>query len=231
MIRKILTDIEGTTSSIEFVHKVLFPFSRTHIGDFLSSSTDPEVKLSIQSLWYEDLKGTRDSKPDVMAVTALLQDWIDSDAKHPILKLLQGKIWRFGYESGAYKGHVYPDVRKIFEIWDSNGLSISIYSSGSVEAQKLLFRHSEAGDLTKIISHYFDTEVGPKRNASSYVTIAHRLKSSAEEILFLSDIKEELDAAREAGMKTIQLLREPLPPQGDHESAGNFEEVLMKMKI
>ncbi|MES2746388.1 MAG: acireductone synthase, partial [Bdellovibrionota bacterium] len=184
-----------------------------------------EVKLSIQKIWHEDLGGAKGSEPDLKAVTDQLHSWIDKDVKQPILKSLQGKIWKSGYESGSYKGHVYSEVANAFAAWRSEGKNLSIYSSGSVEAQKLLFKYSEAGDLTKMLDRYFDTEVGHKREAKSYATIAERLALAPSEIVFLSDIKEELDAARDAGMKTIQLLRDPLPTLGDHPTAKDFDEV------
>lgn len=225
MIRAILTDIEGTTSSIEFVHKVLFPYARSHIGTFLEKNEDQEVKALIEKLWTEDLKNSPGSSPDIKAVTELLRTWIDQDLKDPTLKTLQGKIWKAGYEAKAYSGHVYPDVKGALKTWHAEGFCVAIYSSGSVQAQKLIFTHSDAGDLTPNIDRYFDTEVGHKRQSASYKTIAEQLGFKPSEIVFLSDIKEELDAALEAGFKTIQLLREPLPILGDHEKAKNFDEV------
>lgn len=230
MIRAVLTDIEGTTSSIEFVHKVLFPYARSHMGAFLKASQDPEVKASIQKLWTEDLKNPKDSTPDIGVVTELLQGWIDQDLKQPTLKALQGKIWKEGYESKAYFGHVYPEVKEALKTWHAEGLCVAIYSSGSVQAQKLIFGHSEAGDLMPYIDRYFDTEVGHKREPKSYREISERLALAPEDIVFLSDIKEELDAAREVGMKTLQLLRDPLPALGDHRTAKDFDEVRHEIK-
>lgn len=229
MILCVLTDIEGTTSSIEFVHKVLFPFARSHMDEFIRTSTDPEVKTSVQKVWSEDLGHSPESAPDFDQVAATLKSWIDKDLKHPTLKALQGKIWKNGYENKAYFGHVYPEVLDAFGKWKAQGIILAIYSSGSVEAQKLLFAHSEAGDLTPFISRYFDTGVGMKREAQSYAKIALQLDLPAADILFLSDIKEELDAAAEAGMKTIQLLRDPLPDLGRHLTAKSFKDVNDKL--
>ena len=230
MIRCVLTDIEGTTSSIEFVHKILFPYARSHLEDFLRRNTDPEVVLLVQKVWTEDLGHPRESPPDIDKVTAVLKNWIDKDLKHPTLKTLQGKIWKEGYERQDYLGHVYPEVSEAFREWNAQKLVLAIYSSGSIEAQKLLFAHSEAGDLTPFISKYYDTGVGAKRESKSYVNISIHLKLPAAEILFLSDIKEELDAAAEAGMKTVQLLREPLPQKGRHPTAKTFDEVKTQME-
>ncbi len=225
MIKAVLTDIEGTTSSIQFVHKVLFPYAREALGSFIRESQDPEVQYLVNKLWVERLEGETGSKPDFAKVTELLQDWIDNDLKEPILKALQGKVWRAGYEAKAYLGHVYPEVKEVFMIWKQLGLKIAIYSSGSVEAQKLIFGYSESGDLTPLLDSYFDTSVGTKREPKSYEAIREALELPAEEILFLSDIKEELDAARAIGMRTIQLLRDPRPSLGDHDTAETFADV------
>jgi enolase-phosphatase E1 len=225
MISCILTDIEGTTSSIEFVHKVLFPYSRANFFRFLSESTDSDVSKIVEEIWLEDLGQTKGSKPDLARVTELLQKWIDEDLKKNSLKVLQGKIWKEGFEAKAYFGHVYPEVKTELENWKKAGLRLAVYSSGSVQAQKLLFQHSEAGDLTPFFSANFDTAVGHKREAKSYLNIAKDLELDPESILFLSDIKEELDAAEQAGMQTCQLMRAPAPAQGHHQTARDFKEV------
>lgn len=225
MIKTILTDIEGTTTSIDFVHKTLFPYSKKNLANYLSKTTDQEVRETLISVWVDDLGEAKTSPVDLERVITLMSSWIDEDRKHPALKFVQGKIWKHGYESNAYSGHVYDDVKPAFEKWKKEGLGIAIYSSGSVEAQKLIFGFSEAGDLTRLIDHYFDTSVGHKREVDSYRKIASELNTDPSSILFLSDIKEELDAAKGAGMKTIQLLRMPLPARGDHQGASDFEEV------
>lgn len=225
MITCVLSDIEGTTSSIEFVHKVLFPYSRENFYSFLSHSTQNEVTQLTAQIWTEYLGHSRDSKPDIAAVTQQLQSWIDQDVKNPILKNLQGKIWQRGYETKAYFGHVYPEVKDCLEQWKRSGFTLAIYSSGSIEAQRLLFKHSDAGDLTPLFSDYFDTAVGHKREVASYQAIAKQLNLAPESILFLSDIKEELDAAEQAGLKTCQIMREPKPVPGHHSKADDFNEV------
>ncbi len=230
MIKAVLTDIEGTTSSIEFVHKVLFPYAREAFPNFLASSKDPEVLALIKKLWIEEIGNPEGNSPDIEQVSSLLQKWIDQDLKQPILKTLQGKVWKEGYASKAYFGHVYPEVASAFANWKNQNLHLAIYSSGSVEAQQLIFGHSEAGDLTTLIDSYFDTKVGAKREVLSYSSIATQLNFKPSEIVFLSDIKEELDAARAAGMRTIQLLREPLPVIGDHATAKNFAEVTQMLE-
>jgi enolase-phosphatase E1 len=225
MISCVLTDIEGTTSSIEFVHKVLFPYSRANFFRFLSESNQSDVLKIVDQIWTEDLGQSKGSKPDLAQVTQLLQKWIDDDLKKNSLKELQGMIWKEGFEAKAYFGHVYPEVKAQLETWKKAGLLLAIYSSGSIQAQKLLFKHSEAGDLTPLFAANFDTAVGHKREVESYSNIAKKLELSADSILFLSDIKEELDAAEKAGMKTCQLMRDPKPSQGHHQTAADFKEV------
>ena len=225
MITCVLSDIEGTTSSIEFVHKVLFPYSKKNFSGFLANSTQSEVTQLISQVWIEHLGGEVGSKPDLTEVIKQLQSWTDMDVKNPILKNLQGKIWQRGYETKAYFGHVYPEVKDCLVTWKKSGMKLAIYSSGSVEAQKLLFKHSEAGDLTPLFANYFDTAVGHKREVGSYEGIAKLLNFSPGSILFLSDIKEELDAAGQAGLKTCQLMRDPKPVPGHHQQANDFNEV------
>jgi enolase-phosphatase E1 len=147
-----------------------------------------------------------DNIRDEDAIAALLR-WIREDRKHTALKQLQGMLWKSGYETGAYQAHVYPDVPPALALWREQGIELGVYSSGSVQAQKLLFRYSTAGDLTPCFSHYFDTRIGGKRDADSYARIAHTLKIQPLDILFLSDIAEELDAAAQAGFQVIQVVR------------------------
>jgi enolase-phosphatase E1 len=166
----------------------------------------------------------RELTPD--AAAAVLEGWIDADKKVTPLKTLQGMIWRQGYESGELKGHVYPDTPEYLRKWHARGLKLYVYSSGSVEAQKLIFGHTAHGDLTALFSGYFDTRVGGKKEAQSYKTILRDTGLSGPEMLFLSDIGEELDAARAAGMKTCQLLRDDKArPATTHPQAKTFAEV------
>lgn len=205
----ILTDVEGTTTSISFVHDVLFPFAKERLANFVQeNSSKKEIK--------EILSGT--------SVEELLH-WIDIDKKEPALKNLQGHIWEEGYILGQIKGHVYPDVLPALKKWKEAGIGLGVYSSGSVKAQHLIFEFSSEGNLRPYFSHHFDTGVGHKRETQSYVNIAKKLQLNPQDILFLSDIKEELDAARNAGMKTIQLVRQDDVVLGDHKSVRNFSEI------
>jgi enolase-phosphatase E1 len=224
----ILTDIEGTTSSISFVKDVLFPYARRELPDFVRArGAEPEVRRWLDAVAVE-LGGLCD---DAMLVE-VLQGWIDADRKHTALKALQGMIWQAGYGKADFTAHVYPDAVEALRRWHGEGHPLCVYSSGSVPAQKLLFGHSDAGDLTPLFSGWFDTEVGGKREAGSYRNIVAALGLPANGILFLSDVVEELDAAREAGMATVMLDRRedyPEPRLGDachgHPRVTSFADI------
>ena len=211
MIRAIVTDIEGTTSSISFVHEVLFPYAAKHMGDFVRSQRhQPEVAAQLDEVAR---LGELDVQ-DVEAQIALLSQWMAEDRKITPLKALQGMIWKYGYEQGHFKGHVYPDAVDRLREWHDQGLRLYVYSSGSVQAQKLIFGYTEFGDLTPLFSGYFDTNIGGKREVESYRNILAELDLAGHEVLFLSDIQEELNAAQEAGLQVYWLVREGSLPQG-----------------
>ncbi len=223
-IQAILTDIEGTTSSIRFVKDVLFPYARRHLPDFLHAhAQDPRVRECLD----ETAREAGVPADNLDALTRTLTQWIDADRKATPLKALQGMIWKDGYESGAYRAHMYPEVAGALRRWAGAGMRLYVYSSGSVPAQKLLFGHSEAGDLTPLFSGYFDTRVGHKREAAAYRAIAAAIGLPAAHILFLSDVAEELDAAREAGMRTTLLCRPPLacPDHTAHPCVADFDAI------
>ncbi len=208
MIKLFLFDIEGTTTDIHFVHKVLFPYSNQCLEEYiLHHQTHPQIIKAIAdartTVWEEEQK-----QLGLYEVIAKFKSWIKQDRKHGALKTIQGLIWDVGYSKGEFKGHLYPDVKPFFEKILSTKSMIGIYSSGSVHAQKLIFGFSTEGDLTPMISHYFDTKVGGKRERSSYEKIAELTGLKIQEIHFFSDIPEELKAAKEAGMGVTQLLRE-----------------------
>jgi enolase-phosphatase E1 len=204
----ILTDIEGTTGSISFVRDVLFPYARRELPGFVRANAgDPAVRR-----WLDAISAELGGADDEAAIDALL-GWIDADRKHTALKALQGMVWNAGYGNADFTAHVYPDVPPALRAWREAGHALYVYSSGSVPAQKLYFGHSDAGDLTPLFSGWFDTEVGGKRDAGSYASIAGRIGRAAGDILFLSDVVEELDAAREAGLRTVLLDRREDYPQ------------------
>ena len=226
MIEAIVTDIEGTTSSISFVKDVLFPYARRHLPAFIATHAG---KPQVQHWLHEAAKEAGLVSASQDEIIALLQRWIDEDRKATPLKALQGMIWDDGYRSGEYRAHMYPDVAPKLRDWKARSLDLYVYSSGSVPAQKLFFGFSEAGDLTPLFSGYFDTEIGAKRSADSYRRILAALNRRGREVLFLSDIAEELDAAQAAGMRTTLLARPPLacPPGSAHPCATTFDEVVL----
>ena len=223
-IRAIVTDIEGTTSSISFVKDVLFPYARKRLPAFVETHVDrPEV----QHWLHEAAKEAGYIEASRQEVIELLLRWIDEDRKSTALKALQGMIWKEGYEAGDYRAHVYPEVAARLRDWRADGLRLYVYSSGSVPAQKLFFHHSEAGDLSALFAGYFDTETGPKRESESYRRIAEAIEEQPRHLLFLSDIVEELDAARAAGFHTGWLVREPqaLPESPRHPVYRDFDAI------
>ena len=230
MTRAILTDIEGTTSSISFVKDVLFPYARRALPGFVAEHRDdPEVRR-----WLDVVATEHGSICDDAVIVETLQGWIDQDRKHTALKALQGMIWKAGYRDADFTAHIYADAAPALRDWHASGLPLYVYSSGSVPAQKLFFGHSDAGDLTPLVSGWFDTEVGGKREAASYTRIAREIGVEPADLLFLSDVVEELDAAREAGLQTVLVdrLEDYLQPrEGDatrgHARVTSFADVVL----
>jgi len=222
-VRVVVTDIEGTTTSIDFVHQTLFPYARSRLREFLRAHfAETPVRACLGEV--EAIEGRTLS---IDEAAGILERWIDEDRKLTPLKTLQGLIWAQGYMAGELKGHVYPDTPAALRRWHAQGRQLYVYSSGSVEAQKLIFGHTEHGDLTPLFSGYFDTRVGGKREAGSYRTILQQIGCAGREVLFLSDVGEELDAARAAGMQTLQLIRdEKAKPFAAHPQAKDFSGVL-----
>jgi enolase-phosphatase E1 len=218
-IRAILTDIEGTTSSIHFVHQVLFPYSAKAIPAFVQTHPQrPELTPWLSMVAAE----LGNSEPS--AIVEALLGWIAEDRKHPALKAIQGMVWADGYASGDFKAHIYPEVPARLVQWHQHQL-IYVYSSGSIAAQKLLFGHTEAGNLLAHFDGFFDTSSGNKRECDSYLNIARAIGLVPSEILFLSDIEAELDAAKAAGMATTLLARDGKPAHSAHRMATSFDEI------
>ena len=239
-IRGVVLDIEGTTTPIAFVYDDLFNYSRTHVRDYLARNFDvDDVRADVQLLREEHTQDVSDdnrppaldepgSENEIDSLAVYVNWLIDLNRKSTGLKSLQGKIWHEGYLDGTLRSQVFSDVAPALERWCATGLSINIFSSGSVLAQQLLFAHTEAGDLTPFINKYFDTSVGKKGEAESYRQIAESTGLPPEELLFVSDIVTELAAAREAGMKTVLSIRPGNQPQesADHYSSINsFDEL------
>jgi len=226
----IVTDIEGTTSSISFVKDVLFPYARKALPAFVRlHGRDPEVRKWLD-VTAADVGGA--CQDEMLA--EVLQGWIDEDRKHPTLKALQGIIWASGYNEGAYRAHVYDDAVAGLRRWHAAEHPLYVYSSGSVPAQKLLFGHSTAGDLTPLFSGYFDTAIGGKRERTSYRNLVQALDRKPSDVVFLSDVVEELDAARAEGIDTVLLDRRedyPVPRIGQatngHRRVESFTDILV----
>jgi enolase-phosphatase E1 len=221
MIKAILTDIEGTITRITFVKDILFPYAAEHLPNFVRTQhADPAVAAQIEAVRQEL------NKPDATldeVINALLT-WIAEDKKITPLKQLQGLIWQTGYEQGDFTGHLYPDAMAFLNAMDAQDIALYVYSSGSVKAQQLLFAYSDFGDVRPLFKDYFDTKVGGKKEPQSYLTILTQLPYHANEVLFLSDVVEELDAAKAAGMATLQLWRDNQTYSEQHRKISDFEQ-------
>jgi len=226
--RGILLDVEGTTSSISFVYDVLFAFAREHVADFLTRHADDPAVLALLAPLAADA-GIPPTTDELQLALAAI-DLMNRDVKSTPLKALQGMIWRKGFESGELVAHTFDDVPEALELWASSGLEVRIYSSGSVQAQKLFFGHTAHGDLTEHLRGYYDTTTGPKRDPVSYEKIAADMGLEPRQILFVSDIGEELDAARKAGMATALAERPGNRPAGglfEHEALQSFADIVV----
>ncbi len=224
MIAAIVTDIEGTTSSIDFVHQTLFPYAQRRLRRFLHEHGGEAEVRSI----LDEIAQTVGRTLTTDAAADVLEQWIAEDRKATPLKALQGMIWDIGYRSGELQGHVYADTAPALRRWHGAGRRLYVYSSGSVAAQKLIFGHTAEGDLQPLFSGYFDTRIGGKREADSYRAILREIGLPGAAVLFLSDVGEELDAARAAGMQTCQLLRDDKArPAAGHAQARDFSAVAL----
>jgi enolase-phosphatase E1 len=237
-----LLDIEGTTTPIDFVYEVLFPYARNQAKDFLERHLSSEdVRADIDALYEEqsaDIRrglnpppvGGRGPELQLESIVSYVHWLMDQDRKSTPLKSLQGKMWEEGYRKGELRGRVFPDVPPAFDRWRGQDIDICIYSSGSRLAQELLFAHTEAGDLTGLIRDYFDTHVGAKADPRSYLHIASALDMKPSEIVFVSDVTGELSAARSAGMRTLLCVRpgnRPQPDQESYQAIHTFDEIVL----
>jgi enolase-phosphatase E1 len=238
--RAVVLDIEGTTTPIAFVYDVLFPFARAHAKEYLEKEwTSGPCRAAVALLREEHAADVSHNQgppawiDDPLtapgASVAAYVGWLmDRDRKSSGLKALQGEIWRSGYRSGELRGQVFPDVPRALERWRAQQLAVCIYSSGSVLAQQLLFQTTDAGDLTRFLTGYFDTGVGAKASPDSYRHIAEALAAPAEQLLFISDVTGELDAAHAAGLQTMLCVRpsNPVPAHAHrHPVIHSFDEI------
>jgi len=239
-ITALLLDIEGTTTPIDFVYKVLFPYARAHVGDYLAtnvgSPNEEEDIAALTELNKDDARrglepprvGGSVEESSLDKIVAYVHWLMDRDSKATPLKSIQGKIWEAGYNSGDLSSQVFEDVPRAFERWQQQRRKIFIYSSGSVLAQKLLFASTQFGDLTPYISDYFDTNIGAKKDPESYARISQAITVPVSGILFVSDVTDELDAARSAGFETRLCIRpgnHPQPEPSNHEAVRSFDEI------
>ena len=233
MSQVILLDIEGTVSPLAFVHEVMFPYARERLVSFLVAHwQQANVQAAVEQMARDAAQASfiewcpPSAKPDAFAAEEA-RKLMDADVKATGLKMLQGLIWEQGFRDGALRSTLFDDVPSALQAWRAVGIDLRIYSSGSVHAQKLFFAHTEVGDLTPLFSAYYDTTIGSKREAESYRRIAQDCQAAAADILFISDVVAELDAARSAGMGTRLALRpgNVPPPAHDHATVHSFADL------
>ena len=236
----LLLDIEGTTCPVSFVSDVLFPFAKQELSHYIKQHWDKTPRnKTIQAAkkeWLDDQspesmqikqQAMKGGTEEIDALIQYLKHLISIDKKSTALKDLQGKIWEHGYNNGDLKSQLFPETAECLREWRKQGLTLSVYSSGSIQAQKLLYRHSPVGDLEKLFSHWFDTHTGPKKSTESYTTIAQQLQTSPGKIWFVSDNGAECDSARAAGMHTLFSLLDGNPDRDprDHTVVQSLREV------
>lgn len=220
-IKAIVTDIEGTTSSIDFVHQVLFPYSTKALPEYVRKYAKQE---EIEAIIAEVKRESQQLDGDLETVITTLLSWIAADKKITPLKSLQGFIWEDGYKNNHFQGHLYEDAYRNLVAWQQLGIKLYVFSSGSVKAQKLLFGYSKYGDLTYLFTDYFDTKIGNKKSVAAYQNIAQAIAFPPSEILFLSDVIAELDGAADAGLQTVLLDRQQnISNSNNHDLVTNFD--------
>ena len=218
----ILLDIEGTTTDISFVHQTLFPYSRDGMDRFIRTNYQQPIMQEYLRQIAEDIHLQSFSHHQLDLIISQLIQWIDNDVKNSSLKGIQGLQWEQGYSEGTYQSHIYEDVLPALKKWKEENYSIGIFSSGSIKAQKLLFRYSKYGDLRMFFNHFFDTKTGPKKEPDSYLTIAKAMGYPPNQIHFFSDVTEELDAAKKTGYQTTQMVRDGTVAGTAHPTVGTF---------
>jgi enolase-phosphatase E1 len=227
MITHLLIDIEGTTAPISFVKEVLFPYSYQRLADFLlQHQSEPPCSACIEST-RQTIRNEQGVDANLDQIINQLLQWIIEDRKHPALKELQGMIWKDGYEDGSLKSHLYDDVLPQLQAWKEEGKKLYIYSSGSVEAQKLFYSYTDQGDLNHLWDGYFDTTVGGKKEKTSYEKILSLIKVPAKHVLFLSDVADELNAAYQTGIEVKQVVRAGTIASNSFQVVYSFTEILI----
>ncbi len=225
-VRAIVTDIEGTTSDLHFVSQTLLPYSVTALPDFVRKHLEDET---VNTLIAETAEIAGLNADDTEALISQLVTWIKTDQKVTPLKTLQGLVWEAGYQKGAFQAHLYPDAFEKLEAWYQAGIPLYAYGAGSVKAQELFFEHSIFGDLRYLFSDYFDSQTGSKTERDSYHNISFSIGIPQREILFLSDVLEELKAAKSAGFQTAWVRRDTgllvNEVEARHAFVRSFEEI------
>jgi 2,3-diketo-5-methylthio-1-phosphopentane phosphatase len=223
-MKHIVLDIEGTVAPADYVHNVLFPYSFKRMDFFLSRNSEKEI---VQQCLYETreiIKAETGYWIGVYEAQKMLMEWIRIDRKAPPLKKLQGLIWQEGFERGHLVAPIYPDVKAHLEEWKKKKITLSVYSSGSIQAQQVFFKYSDAGDLSGYITHWYDLETGgPKRAVESYALISMELGAAPKDILFFSDVPAELDAAKAAGWNTVHVVRPGTESGGSHPESASLD--------
>jgi len=225
MIRCVLMDIEGTIIPVAFVRDVLFPYAKHRLAAFLQEQHEEPAVRQWAEVCQDTVTLERGRRPAYEELSAILGRWIEEDRKHPGLKGIQGMIWQEGYRTGAFAPELYEEVAPALDHWRRNSLKLALYSSGSEQAQRLLLEHTTDGNLTELFSNFFDTRIGGKTETASYQRIVDHMALRAEEILFLSDIEAELDAAAAAGLQTAHIVRPGTPPGTRHRMYATFDDL------
>ena len=228
MVRYVLMDIEGTLISIAYVRDILFPFAKYRLAPFLHERRRDLDVLRWTAICQDAIERETGTRPAYEELPAILTGWIDQDRKLACLKALQGMIWDEGYRQGAFAPELYGDVLPALTQWRAHGIRLGIYSSGSRQAQRLLFAHTNVGDVTSLFEHYFDTSVGEKKAASSYRTISEQIGLPSDHILFLSDEEAELDAAVLTGFRTAHLVRPGTDASTRHPTYHDLTHLLLE---
>ena len=240
MISHILLDIEGTTCPVSFVTETLFPYAKSELKSFLNRhKNDPFINQLIDNAdneWIQDNsedstrlrhQSENEQQAKHLEIESYLQLLIETDKKSTTLKDIQGKIWKEGYTTGRITSELFEDAEENLKRWHKQGYRLSVYSSGSVEAQHLLYKYTNKGDIENLFSHWFDTHIGNKKEPSSYTEIASVMGCKPQNILFISDNSDECDAARSAGLGTLYSMRDGNPQQEprNHPVIRHLEEV------
>lgn len=218
-------DIEGTITPKPYVYETLFPYFLSHLGKIEDKQNEleycnalKEVKETMRAEGFENIE-----MEDILEV---LQKWVEDNRKHPALKKLQGLIWESGYRKGSLKGEVYEDVPPALKRWSEKGIKLGVFSSGSIQSQKLLFGFSEHGNLCTYFDAFFDTQVGHKREEKSYLNILNELELTPSDVLFISDTPDELDVAKAVGIRTVQIVRPETEAGLKHDCVASFSEII-----